>query len=377
LKIVVNTRLLLKDRLEGIGWFSFETLKRITLAHPEVDFVFLFDRPYAQEFIFGENIVPVVMPPQARHPILFYIWFEFAVKYQLKKQKADLFLSPDGYLPLSTDVKSVAVIHDLNFEHYPKDVPFRDRMYYHRFFPKFAEKASRIATVSEYSKRDIIQSYGIQESKIDVVYNGANLGFIPLGEEEKRSVRQKYTGGSPFFIFIGSLHPRKNMARLFKAFDAFIEKNGAEMRLLIVGQKKNWTSEIENAFLAMKNKEYVVFTGRMPSEELHKVLASAFSLAYVPYFEGFGIPIMEAFYCGTPVITSNITSMPEISGDAACLVDPFSVESITYGLEKVYKDPVYRMDLIQKGNERKNIFTWDRSASLLWDCMLRALEEKY
>lgn len=377
MKIVVNTRLLLKDRLEGIGWFSFETLKRITSAHPEVDFVFLFDRPYAQEFIFGENIVPVVMPPQARHPILFYIWFEFAVKYQLKKQKADLFLSPDGYLPLSTDVKSVAVIHDLNFEHYPKDVPFRDRMYYHRFFPKFAEKASRIATVSEYSKRDIIQSYGIQESKIDVVYNGANLGFIPLGEEEKRSVRQKYTGGSPFFIFIGSLHPRKNMARLFKAFDAFIEKNGAEMRLLIVGQKKNWTSEIENAFFAMKNKEYVVFTGRMPSEELHKVLASAFALAYVPYFEGFGIPIMEAFYCGTPVITSNITSMPEISGDAACLVDPFSVESITYGLEKVYKDPVYRMDLIQKGNERKNIFTWDRSASLLWDCMLRALEEKY
>ena len=377
MKIVVNTRLLLKDRLEGIGWFSFETLKRITSAHPEVDFVFLFDRPYAEEFIFGENIVPVVIPPQARHPILFYIWFEFAVKYQLKKQKADLFLSPDGYLPLSTEVKSVAVIHDLNFEHYPKDVPFRDRMYYHRFFPKFAEKASRIATVSEYSKSDIIQSYGIQESKIDVVYNGANLGFIPLGEEEKRFVRQKYTGGSPFFIFIGSLHPRKNMARLFKAFDAFIEKNGAEMRLLIVGQKKNWTSEIENAFLAMKNKEYVVFTGRMLSEELHTVLASAFALAYVPYFEGFGIPIMEAFYCGTPVITSNITSMPEISGDAACLVDPFSVESITNGLEKVYKDPVYRMDLIQKGNERKNLFTWDRSASLLWDCMLRALEEKY
>lgn len=375
MNIVVNTRLLLSDRLEGIGWFSFETLKRITQAHPEHRFTFLFDRPFSPEFIFSENIFPLVIPPQARHPILFYLWFEYSVKRQLVKQKADLFLSPDGYLPLSSKVKSVAVIHDLNFEHYPEDVPFRDRTYYKYFFPRFAAKASRIATVSEFSKADIVGIYGIAPEKIDVVYNGADAAFVPLNDEEKLRVRLKFSQGHPYFIFIGSLHPRKNMARLFKAFDQFCENNGDEMRLMVVGQKKNWTSDIEEAYNGMKHKGRVIFTGRMKSEDLHKVLAAALALTYVPYFEGFGIPIMEAFYCHTPVITSNCTSMPEISGDAACLVDPFSVDSIVSGMEHIYKDSNYRILLQEKGKERKNIFNWDRSGDLLWKCMMKTLEE--
>ena len=128
--IAVNTRLLLKNKLEGIGWFTFETLKRITQKHKEHQFVFIFDRPYSEEFIFSNNITPVVIVPQARHPFLWRWWFEKSIPKVLRRHKADLFLSPDGYLSLKTDVKSIAVMHDLNFEHHPNDLPFLVRRYY-------------------------------------------------------------------------------------------------------------------------------------------------------------------------------------------------------------------------------------------------------
>ncbi|HPB25791.1 MAG TPA: hypothetical protein PLE11_08500, partial [Bacteroidales bacterium] len=141
MNIAVNTRLLLDNRLEGIGWFTFETLRRIVTAHPEHTFYIIFDRPYHKKFIFSDNVVPVVVGPQARHPLLFYLWFEFSVPRVLKRIKADVFLSPDGYGSLRCRVQQLLVMHDLNFEHYPKDLPWIISRYYRYFFPRFARKA--------------------------------------------------------------------------------------------------------------------------------------------------------------------------------------------------------------------------------------------
>lgn len=152
MKIAVNTRLLVKNKLEGIGWFSYETLKRITTQHPEHEFYFIFDRKHSDDFIFSDNVTPIELFPQARHPFLYYLWFEFSMPRLLKKLKPDLFLSPDGYLSLKSKIKSLVVFHDLNFEHYPEDIPWLERKNYKYFFPRYAKKADRIATVSEYSK---------------------------------------------------------------------------------------------------------------------------------------------------------------------------------------------------------------------------------
>src|SRR5689334_22671081 len=113
-----------------MGWFAYHTLKNLTRTHPQVEFIFLFDRPWSEEFIFNDNVKPEALFPQARHPFLYYLWFEHAVPAALKKHKADLFLSPDGYLSLNTSVPQLPVIHDLNFEHYPGDLPFWSRHYY-------------------------------------------------------------------------------------------------------------------------------------------------------------------------------------------------------------------------------------------------------
>lgn len=140
MKIAVNTRLLLHGKLEGIGWFSYENLKRITTGHPEHQFYFLFDRPYHRDFIFSDNVIPLVAGPPARHPVLYYIWFEFTVRRLLKKIGADLFLSPDGYLSLGSKIPSIAVFHDLNFEHYPGDLPLAERWYYRTFSENMLRK---------------------------------------------------------------------------------------------------------------------------------------------------------------------------------------------------------------------------------------------
>jgi len=366
MKIAINTRLLLQDRLDGIGRFTYETLKSITSGHPEHEFIFIFDRPYHPGFIFSDNITPVVVAPQARHPLLYLLWFEYSIPKVLAKYQPDLFLSPDGYLSLRTSTPSVAVIHDLNFEQYPLDLPWADRIYYQRMFPRFAKKASRIATVSEYSKKDISRRYQIILDKIDVVHNGSSLHFKPLDEGEKMRVRKKYTGDRNYFIFVGSLHPRKNLTNLFKAFDKFKHADQRGIRLVIAGAKMWWTNEIRQAYEQMQYKEDVIFTGRVSDQELSNLMASALALTYVSYFEGFGIPILEAFNCGIPVITSKLTSMPEVAGDAAILVDPFSVDAITNSMHNIADDPVLRNLLISKGNRQKELFSWNTTASKLW-----------
>jgi len=292
----------------------------------------------------------------------------------LKKHKPDLFLSPDGFLPLRTKTPSVAVIHDLNFEHYPQDVKWSDRKFYRHYFPLYARKAKRIATVSHYSKQDIVNCYGIENEKIDVTCNGVNEFYLPLTQEEVVAVREKLTGGIPYYIYIGALRPRKNLKTLFCAFDTYRnEYPEAQEKLVIVGNQRWHGEEMQKAYETMKYRDQVIFTGSLTPDQLRSTLGAALALTYVSYFEGFGIPIVEAFQVGVPVITSNITSMPEVAATAAMLIDPFSQESITQAMRQIATDETLRKELIEKGHQRQQIYTWDKAAKLLWECVEKEL----
>lgn len=363
-------------KLDGIGRFADETLRIITTQHPEHQFYFYFDRKFDKNFIYNSNITPIVIPPQARHPLLFLAWFEASLPLHFKKTKPDIFLSPDGFLSLNSGIKSVAVIHDLNFEHFPEDIPFLVRKYYSAMFPRFARKANRLATVSEYSKSDICKTYKVDPSIIDVVYNGAGSIFRPLTLRDQLKTREKFAQNKEYFFFIGTLHPRKNLVNLFKAFDQFKKSDMLERKLVLAGARMWWTDEIRLAYEGMEYREDVIFTGRVTDEELASLMASALALTYVSYFEGFGIPILEAFRCDTPVITSNVTSMPEVAGNAAVLTNPFSVDSIAAAMQKVASDIDFREKLIVGGREQRQKFSWEQTAVKLWDCIEKASEEK-
>ena len=362
-------------KLDGIGWFTFETLKRIVIAHPEIQFIFLFDRKYNKEVIFADNVTPVIIGPPTRHPFLWFLWFECRIKAFLKRKKPDLFLSTDGFLSLHAKTPSVAVIHDINFEHRPMDLPWLVRKYHRYYFPRFAKKASRIVTVSEFSRRDIINQYEIPEDKVDLAYNGVNEHYQPLSEEQVDKVRKELTGGAPYFVFVGSIHPRKNITNLLKAFQLFKDEIKGSFKLVVVGKKFFLTGPMEEQLEKMKNKKDVIFTGRVSPQELNEVLGSACAMTFVPYFEGFGIPIVEAMKCDIPVIASKAASLPEIAGNAAIFASPDSPGSIRDCMIRMVREKGLREALIEKGRVRRTAFSWDHTAEKLWDSVQLVLDD--
>jgi glycosyltransferase involved in cell wall biosynthesis len=220
-----------------------------------------------------------------------------------------------------------------------------------------------------------VQHYNIDASKIDVVYNGAAQGFHPLEAEQIVAVRKKITGGTPYFLYIGALHPRKNLERLVRAYGEFRRKNDSQTKLVIAGGNY-WNYEaLQKAIETVPDKNEIIFTGRLSEEELFQVTGAALALTYVPYFEGFGIPIVEAMACDIPVLTSNITAMPEVGGDAALYVDPFSEESISSALAMMDKDESLRGNLIAKAKIQREKFSWDKTAAALWNSMEKTIGE--
>ncbi len=371
--IAVNARFLLKE-LEGIGRFTAEILKRITTQHPEYHFIFFFDRPYEKEYLFSDNITPVVLSPPARHPFLWYIWFEWAIPKALKKYEVDVFLSTDGYGSLRAPVPTVLVMHDLAFEHFPEQIPFLPCRFLQYFAPKYAQKAQHIATVSHYSKQDLVKRYGISPSKITVTPNAASNVFQPIASPKRKAeIQVQYAQGEEYFLFVGAIHPRKNLSKLLAAFDSFKKRTGASTKFLIAGRKAWNSHEALNTYETMVFQEEVVFLGRLDLSVLIEVIGSALALTFPSVFEGFGLPVLEAMHCDVPVITSNVSSMPEVAGEAALLVNPFEVESIVGALCKIHEQAEIKQQLIEKGRLQRLKFSWQNSADELWRQILKVL----
>lgn len=378
MKIAINTRFLMPNKLEGIGWFTHEVVQRWVEWHPEHEFIFIFDRPFSEEFIFAhnpaiKNVTGVHTFPPARHPFLFYWWYEWSIPALLKKHNVDVFVSPDGFLSLRTKVPTLMVLHDIAWKHFPTHVYYTAIKYYQYFVPKFSKYANRLATVSEYSKQDIIKSFGVDANKIDVVYNGSHENYQPLTTAEQDDIRTKYTEGQPYFLYLGSIHPRKNVPNLLRAFEKFKQQTNAPIKLVLAGRMAWQTGEIGDLLPTLNYKDDILFLGYVDNNLLPKIVASAFALTYVSLFEGFGIPLLEALYCDVPSITSNCSSMPEVVGDAGLLADPNSVDDISTQMCRLWTEPALRNELIKKGKIQRQKFSWDLTAKKMWESLEKIL----
>jgi len=361
MNIGINARHLIKGKLEGIGWYSFEILNRLVLLMPKHNFFFFYDRK-TDFLISGENVFNLILKPPARHPILFRIWFNYVLPKKFKKFKIDLFFSPDGFISLNTLIPQIGVIHDLNFEHYPEDLPKNVLKYYKKYMPLFSRKAEKIITVSNFSKTDIVENYGISPKKIIVIYNGGNDAFRALNTNQKKVFIEKNNNNRPFFIYVGSLHKRKNIERMLRGFKKFNFLN--KMDFIIVGTEM-WKSQLNLDGLL----DNVRFLGRKSGSELVNWVASSSALIYVSYFEGFGLPVLEGMLSGVPVVTSNLTSIPEVGGDSVIYVDPFNEDSISKGMEKSLEN---NQELIKKGFRQAEKFSWDISALKVKELLLNS-----
>jgi glycosyltransferase involved in cell wall biosynthesis len=371
MRIAVNTRFLIKEHLEGVGYFLFENFRRIVRNHPEHQFIFIFDRPYDKKFLFAGNVTAVVTGPPARHPLLWKLWFDVKVPGILKKYKADVFVSADGFCSLNTKLPQCIVVHDLSFLHYPSFIPKSHFLYYKYYTPKFLKKASVVVTVSEFSKEDIVKQYNTEADKINIVPNAAKEIFHPLSDPVRTEVKNKYTGGTEYFVYAGSVHPRKNLTNLLKAFSIFKKKQQSTWKLVLAGRLAWMYKPFIERLKTYKYREDVILTGYL-EEEVARVIGAAYALIYPSVWEGFGVPVLEALHCEVPVITSENSSMQEIAKDAALYVNPADHNDIAEKMILLYKDENLRRELVEKGKNIIVEYNWDRSAQLLWESIVKA-----
>lgn len=377
MKIAVNTRFLLETGLEGYGYFTREVFSRIVRRHPEHEFYFLFDRPYVPDYLFAPNVHPVVVSPPARHPLLWKYWYDVKVPLALRRLGADLFVSPDGFCSLTTRVPQCLVVHDLGFLHHPATYRKSHAAYYRRSLPRFVQKAASIATVSEFTKGDIVNQYRVAPDKIGVVHSAAKDIFRPLAFEEKQQVKEQYTAGKEYFIYTGAIHPRKNLVHLLKAFSLFKKRQRVAWKLVLAGRLAWKNDEFLTLLKTYKYRDDVVLTGYLPEEELVGLIGGAYALVYPSLFEGFGVPVLEAMQCGVPPLTSKDTSMEEIGGEAALYFDPTDPADMADKMMYIYKDEALRARLVEKGGEVAAQYSWDRTAELVWEAMMRAVKASH
>lgn len=375
MRIAVNTIFLQKGRLEGYGHYAKEILSRMVQQHPEHEFIFLFDRSYSEEFITAKNIKPVVVTPTARHALSFYYWYNIKAPLALRKYKPDVWLQPFGFCSLGTKIPQVLIVHDLAFKHFPKFIAWHHRWFYQLFTKRFLQKAKEVVTVSEFSKTDIINQYQIPAEKITVVSGAARSGFQPVDWQEKEQIKAGYADGREYFLFTGGIHPRKNLLNLMKAFSLFKKWQHSNMKLLIAGRLAWQYDDILTKLKSYKYRDDVVLLDYLPDDQLMKITASAYAVVYPSYFEGFGLPVIEAMQSGVPVITSDTSSMPEVGGDAALYANPDSPDDIAKHMLNLYRDEALRNEMTKKGTERANAYNWDSAAENLWQTILRAAQK--
>jgi glycosyltransferase involved in cell wall biosynthesis len=366
MRIAVNTRFLLPGKLEGLGWYTHELLQRMVLQHPEDEFIFFFDRPFDPAFVYAENVRPVVLFPPARHPVLWYIWFEWTVPQALKRYGADVFFSPDSYLSLRAKTPTVLTVHDLIPLQHPEQVPWWARDYYRYFCPRYIQRAERLVAVSDFTKKTMVDLVGIAPKKVAVVYNGCREEFRPLPETEKQAIRDTFSGGQEYFFYTGAIHPRKNIPRLIRAFDQFKNATHAPVKLLLAGRFAWETGAVTTAVEQSSHRSDIVFLGYQSADNLPRLQAAALASVNVSLSEGFGLPVLESLYCDTPVLCSNTTALPEVAGDAAWYVNPESEADIAAGLEKMYSDAALRTDLVEKGRLQRQQFDWNKAADAVY-----------
>lgn len=363
MKIAINARFTGLEYVEGYGRFTNGLINALTVIHPQDEISLLYDRKPASHH---PECACIVKGPKARHPFFWKIWYDYSLPTMAKKINADILFSPDGFCSLTTKIPQVLAIHDLAFHHYPEGINSFYRSYYQYYTPAFIQKAYHIITVSEFSKADIIRYYPQAEGKISVVYNAADPGFQPLNWEEKEMVKEQVTNGFEYFLYTGAIHPRKNMINLLKGFSWFKNRHKSNIKLVLVGRawdEKAFGNQLER----YKFKNDVIRLGYVPDAILHKIMAAAYALVYPSFWEGFGLPVLEAMQSGTPVICSNTSSLPEITNGAAVYCPPNDPEAIGKSMGLLFKDEDHRAKMIQSGLQQSSNFSWEKGAQTLRD----------
>jgi len=284
------------------------------------------------------------------------------VPWLLRRERPDVYHAPHYVLPPAIRCRSVVTIHDCIHLMFPQYLPNRAAYAYARASMwAAARRSNRILTVSEASKRDILQLFNVKPEKIVVVYNAIDEHFSATpSEEHVERIRERYQLDHKFVLYVGNIKPHKNLVRLIEAFSQ-LRRTHDDLKLLIIGDEISRLPALRRAVHRHKLHKHVRFLGYLKDDTLTVLYRLASVFVFPSLYEGFGLPPLEAMASGTPVVTSNVSSLPEVTGDAAVLVDPYDVDSIVDGIRRILDDPRLAEELRVKGLKRAREFSWERS----------------
>ncbi len=296
----------------------------------------------------------------------------------LEKNRVDVLHGPATLIPLRQGAyASVVTVHDLVAFLFPETIPRKYAVYMRWLLTRVVKRADRIISVSYNTKEDLVRILGVEPEKITVVHEAAQPQFKPIKDRDKlEQVRRRYGIPGPFIYHVDNIEPRKNLVRLVKAFMLARKRLQRPVRLVITGQRGWLTGKLFRSLNGLDLGDHVIFTGYVPHGELPLLMNAAQAFVFPSLYEGFGLPVLEAMSCGTPVVTSNISSLPEIVGRAAVLVDPNDVESIASGMVRVLEDQGLRWRLSAEGLVQARRFSWNKAAQETLRVFLQAYLEK-
>lgn len=297
-----------------------------------------------------------------QHPAGRIVWEQLALPILGQRCHLDLLHGAVNVSPLLAPCPTVITVHDLSFMRYPQAFPALQRVYLQTQVKRSARAARRVIAVSEATKRDVVALFGVPADRIDVVYNGVDAAFCPAAPEEIEAFRRRNGLPDRYVLHLGTLEPRKNLVRLVQAFHAARGRGPRDVKLVLAGGKGWGYDDIFAEVSRLGLDQDVLFPGYISDEDLPWWYRGAELFCYPSLLEGFGLPVAEAMACGTPVITSNVSSLPEVAGDACWLIDPTSEEALADALATLLTDKSRAGTLRAKGPQQAAQFTWHRTA---------------
>lgn len=337
------------NNFTGLGNYSRTLLRNLAEFYPDNAYFLYTPRVVKNEetqFFLNSPLYHVQLPkgqPKA-------YWRSWGVQRDLRKHKIQLFHGLSHEIPFGINkskIKSVVTIHDLVFKHYPAHFPWLDRQIYDSKFRYACKNADKIIAISESTKKDIIEFYNIPAEKIEVIYQSCHERFMQEKSPKAiEAVLKKYQLPADYFFYVGSLIERKNLLGIVQALELL--PNDLKLPLVVIGDGKAYKLKVQE-YIARKGLQKQVIFIKADFDDMPALYQQARIFIYPSVYEGFGIPVLEALFSQTPVITSNISSLPEAGGANSCLVDPTQPEQIAEGVQKILRDDAFRKNMVEKG----------------------------
>jgi glycosyltransferase involved in cell wall biosynthesis len=354
----------------GIEEYSYQVIKRLRHYIREQEVVLYLDTRINKKDYLNFKLPAGWKIKLLRTP--FFFWTQARLSLEMLFKPVDVLFIPSHTVPIIHPKKSIVAVHGLEFEYCPQAYSSFERFYMRWVIKSSCRWAEKVIAVSENTKKDLIQLYKVPENKIRVIYEGVREinpnAKIPMPNKIPNPKSQ--IPNTKYFLFIGRLEERKNICGIIDVFEILKRKYNIPHKLILAGMFGHGKENIKDKISRSKYTEDIILPGYIGDEEKFELMKNADVFLFPSFYEGFGLPIIEAQSAGVPVVTSNISSMPEVAGNGAVLIDPKNIEEIAEAVQKLISDEGYKNDMIEKGRENVKRFSWDKCAKEIAEIIL-------